>query len=225
MQRVVESEWLDQLPSSAPEAMRARSDLRRINYVMGHFGLMERMLQGLARPKRIVELGGGDGMFWRKLAGRLASRWPAVEFVLVDRQLSIQPSTLDEFTRLGWQMRVAEADVFDWLAQGQGADVITANLFLHHFVEPELAKMFQMAAAQSHVVAACEPRRCPRCLLGSKLVRLIGCGPVTRRDAVTSVRAGFHGQELSAAWPCREGWELREYEAGLASHCFFARRR
>jgi hypothetical protein len=52
---------------------------------------------------------------------------------------------------------------------------------------------------------------------------LIGCNAVTRHDAAASVRAGFAGRELSALWPARPGWRLREGRAGLFSHLFVAR--
>jgi hypothetical protein len=62
-------------------------------------------------------------------------------------------------------------------------------------------------------------------LLGSYLIGLIGANAVTREDAVLSVRAGFAGNELSALWPVEHGgWNLREYAAGLFSHCFLATR-
>ena len=48
---------------------------------------------------------------------------------------------------------------------------------------------------------------------------------MTCHDAVVSVRAGFTGQELSALWPDREGWELNETHAGRFSHLFVAQRK
>jgi hypothetical protein len=42
---------------------------------------------------------------------------------------------------------------------------------------------------------------------------------------VLSVHAGFRGSELSALWPRHpKGWRLREYPAGLFSHCLRAER-
>ena len=62
-------------------------------------------------------------------------------------------------------------------------------------------------------------------LAGSHLIGLLGAGPVTREDAVLSVRAGFRARELSDLWPNRENWILHEYPAGLFSHCFLAIRK
>jgi hypothetical protein len=48
---------------------------------------------------------------------------------------------------------------------------------------------------------------------------------MTRRDPVSSVRAGFRAQELSDLWLDPENWVLDEYAAGLFSHCFLAIRK
>src|SRR5256885_634992 len=62
-------------------------------------------------------------------------------------------------------------------------------------------------------------------LVASRGVALLGAGPVTRGDAVKSVRAGFRGTEIAHLWPNRKEWLLHEYSAGLFSHCFIAHRK
>jgi hypothetical protein len=48
---------------------------------------------------------------------------------------------------------------------------------------------------------------------------------VTREDAVLSVHAGFREKEITALWPVNsDEWQVREYSAGLFSHCFYAER-
>ncbi|MFS8137957.1 MAG: hypothetical protein ACMG50_07525, partial [Thermomonas sp.] len=64
MPRIVEPELLDQLPANDPRAIRSRSDLRRINWLMGTTGLLANALDPLLanRPDaHIIELGAGDG--------------------------------------------------------------------------------------------------------------------------------------------------------------------
>ena len=122
-------------------------------------------------------------------------------------------------------MTVCAADVFDWLAEEQASyDAIVANLFLHHFEPPQLAKLFALAARRTPLFVACEPRRARLPLIASRLVGLLGCNDVTRHDAVLSVRAGFSGKELSELWPADGRWQLEETSAGLFSH-FSLRRR
>jgi len=102
MRREVLPEWLDELPADDRRAIRSRRDLRLLNIIMRQASLMARALlrhweQNAAghvsgqvepafgrpltssTPKRILELGAGDGTFMLRLALRLAPRWPHVE--------------------------------------------------------------------------------------------------------------------------------------------------
>ena len=122
------------------------------------------------------------------------------------------------------------ADVFDALQSqqlhaNQRWDIVLANLFMHHFRADELSRLLALVAARSRVFLCCEPRRAALPLAGSRLIGLLGVGPVTRQDAVSSVHAGFRAHELTDLWPDREGWHLSEYSAGLFSHCFLAVRK
>ena len=88
-----------------------------------------------------------------------------------------------------------------------------------------MTQLLQAAAARSDRLLACEPRRSRIALAGSHLIGALGVNAVTREDAVSSVRAGFNGNELSALWPTDpSGWHVREYAAGLFSHCLLATR-
>ncbi len=60
--RVLEPEWLDELPPQDPRAVRSRADLRRVNWVMANARLLAKALtEGLTPGTRIVDLGSGDG--------------------------------------------------------------------------------------------------------------------------------------------------------------------
>ncbi|MGH8652250.1 MAG: hypothetical protein ACREYE_08765 [Gammaproteobacteria bacterium] len=225
--RRVRSELLDELPANDPRAIRARGDLQRVNRVMGALSLVLRALDRsvMARPPRkIVELGSGDGTFLLRLARKRAACWPGVKITLLDRQLLVSPKTVQGFVSLGWKAEVITSDVFDWLAQpvNERIDLLLANLFIHHFSEERLSRLLQGIEARTGSFLACEPRRASLALIGSHLLGLIGCNAVTRHDAILSVHAGFRAEELSALWPRREDWILREWRAGLFSHCFLA---
>ena len=176
-------------------------------------------------PKRILELGSGDGTFMLRVARRLAARWPGVTIVLLDRQNIVTQETQEKFRALGWKTETMTADVFAFLDNQKpgAADLITANLFLHHFSQEQLARLFASAARAAPLFVACEPERSALALTASHLVVAIGCNDVTRHDAVVSVRAGFAGCELSQLWPA-EGWNLHENAALPFTHCFAAKR-
>jgi hypothetical protein len=197
--RSLEPELLDQLPASDPRAERSRRDLRRINAIMGNARVIARHL---GQASRIADLGGGDGSLMRAIERRLGRR---LEITNVDR--------------------IHGLDVFEFLQHPNRAlDAIVANLFLHHLDAAGLRRLFALAALRAPLFIACEPRRSAPALWASRLVGLIGANDVTRHDSVASVRAGFSGTELSAAWPLVEGWTLTERAAPPFSHLFVAQR-
>jgi hypothetical protein len=225
--RRLEPEWLDELPAEDPRAMRSRRDLKLINALMFQTRIMTRLLfkhSGGKRPRRIIELGGGDGTFMLALAKKLASRWVGVTVTLVDQQDIVEERTRRGFSGLGWRLENIKADVFDFLKHAEPADIVTANLFLHHFSGEPLAELLAGAARLTRQFAAAEPRRSAPSLIASRLLIAIGANDVTRHDAPASVCAGFHGKELSAVWPNHGTWELHESLAAPFTHAFAARR-
>ena len=222
--RRLETELLDVLPADAPAAMRSRRDLRLLNALMLHPGIMARRMRrhAVGSPRRIIELGAGDGSLMLRLCHRLARHWSGVNAVLVDRQDIVTPKARQAISDLGWREKRVTQDVFDYLAVAEPADIIIANLFLHHFQPPQLTEIFKRCANLSPVLIALEPRRGMLPLVGSRLVGLLGCNHVSRHDAVVSVRAGFRDSELSGWWPNRKGWSFDEGTAGLWTHCFVA---
>jgi hypothetical protein len=136
------------------------------------------------RPLRFLEIGAGGPQLARTVAGkrRVAS------YIAVDT--APEP--------LGWP-----AD-FEWrrgdarTADGFGdADVVLANLVLHHFGEAELAALGRrMAAAGVRAILASEPARRTLHLRQMDLARVLRFNRVTHHDARVSIRAGFLGSEL-----------------------------
>ncbi len=230
MQRILQPELLDTLDAAAPLAQRMRRDLKRINAFMRHASLLTTALRTHAparKPLHLLELGGGDGYLLLRLARRLAAEWPGLEVTLLDRQPAVRPETLAALRELGWRTTVRKAELFDLTGRPviPAADVVIANLLLHHFAEPQLRSLLASVAARTSLFIALEPRRSRWSLWGAKLTGLIGCHPSTRRDAMISVRAGFTGAELSALWPVGASqWQLIERPAGGFSHLFLARR-
>lgn len=225
MKRLVQPELLDALPPADARAIRSRRDLQRVNAWMRHHALMAQALMNNldgSMPRQITELGAGDGKFSLRVAQKVSSRWPDTKVALLDLQKNVSNETLAAFNALGWHADAVVADVFDWPEPFGG--VVVANLFLHHFENERLAELLQNISERATLFVALEPRRASWPLFCSRLLWAIGCNAVTRHDAVVSVRAGFSGNELSALWPDKTGWQLIEQSAGLFSHLFIARR-
>lgn len=182
--------------------------------------IMARALRDFSPPRVLADLGSGDGLFLLAVARRLAKRWPNVQVLICDRQCIVAPQTRAAFQALGWRCENRTGDIFTTLPQ---ADIITANLFLHHFDDAALARLLTRVEAHTSQFVACEPRRGWFPLMSAHLVGLLGCNDVTRHDAVVSVRAGFAEQELSRHWRDQD-WALEESGAFPFTHVFKAHR-
>ncbi len=232
MQRIVETEMLDQLAPTDPLAAGSRADLRRLNSIMGHArAFADAILAGVStdvltsRPLRIAELGAGDGALLLQTAERLAARGVAARAELVDHCSPFPAENRTAFAALDWYVEQIAEDAFAWLGRQEVVlDVMLANLFLHHFPSDRLTELFRLAAAKTNLFIACEPRRSRLALAASRMVWCIGCNPVTRHDSVLSVRAGFSAAELTSRWPSHRDWQLDERRNGPFSHCFIAKR-
>jgi hypothetical protein len=228
--RTLHPELVDELPADHPGAMQSRRDLRRINTLMGHAGILARSLRPvfpLQPPSRIVEIGAGDGEILLRVARRMAGAWRDVDVTFVDLQDLLRDKTKADFAALNWRVRSVKSDVFQWLNEtaAEKTDAILGNLILHHFSDAQLRSLFSAAAEKASAFIAVEPRRSGWPLFCARYLSLIGCNPVTCHDAPVSVRAGFNSRELSALWPANGQWELHERRAGLFSHLFIARRK
>ncbi len=198
MQRLIDPELLDHLPSSDPAAIRSRDELRLINGIMGNHRWLLRRVRALIRPGwRVLELGAGDGALCRGLheAGICAvGRLTAID--LAPRPAGLHPDVT-------WLRR----SIFETTPLPQ-AEIVVANLFLHHFEEEQLATLGQNLSASARVVLACEPARISFHLAqGAVLAALGGFNEVTCHDMLTSIRAGFVRDELPHAlrlqdWQC-----------------------
>jgi SAM-dependent methyltransferase len=228
--RNVEPEELDGLAADDPRGRRSRRDLRRVHVAMRSVSNLQRavaVLQLAARPRRILELGAGDGTLLLRFARAQRPRWNDVELTLLDRVDLVSEQTHAGYRELGWRVSFLRADALEWAAsrQTRNYDLCFANLFLHHFEPAPLILLLRAVAAATDAFVACEPRRSKIARVGSRLIVLLGASAVTRQDAVKSVAAGFTDRELSAAWNTAGGdWNLVEFLAPPFSHCLAAAR-
>jgi SAM-dependent methyltransferase len=229
--RIVVPELLDELEPGDPRASRSRRDLRRVHRAMGSVFIMKRAIRDLRLaepPRRVLELGAGDGSLMLRLAQASRPPWRDVSLTLLDRHDLLSTATRQAYEALGWRVTVLEQDVLEWSVgrRQEHFDLCVCSLFLHHFANDTLPGLMSAIAARADAFIACEPRRSLFARLGSELIFLLGTNRVTQEDAVKSVAAGFSGQELTAVWPALdEAWDLEEHAAPPFTHCFSAVRR
>jgi hypothetical protein len=227
-ERVVMPERLDEMAVDDPKARRARRDLRRVHRAMRSLSIIQRAIDSLALhapPRRILELGAGDGSLLLRLCRSKYRAWSSVELTLLDRQDLLSPSMRAQFGALGWEAKPLCMDATEWAssARSECYDLCLTTLFLHHFQTEPLRRLLAAVAASAPAFIACEPCRNRTSRIGSHLLALLGVNEVTREDGVTSVAAGFINHELTALWPRAPAWHLNEYFAWPFTHCFVAR--
>ena len=228
-ERLLRPEMLDHLSPEDPRAIRSRRDLVRVNALMLQPRIMARALSSFheaGAPRTILDLGTGDGAFMLRVASLLAPQWRDVTVVLFDQKDIVNRATREAFQALHWRVETMSGELFDALERKRmpPSDIVTANLFLHHFTNVQLLLLFRHVVSLTRLFVACEPRRSLLAWLSSSNLWVISCNDVSQHDARASVEAGFHGTELSALWPETNDWMLHERGAGLFSHCFAAAR-
>ena len=211
-QRTVLPELLDHLPPEDPAAIRSRSELRLINRLMDNHGWFVRKLKSWNhRPSSVLELGAGDGtLLAAALAGGAAraDSWQAMD---------LAPAPPGWPTKAAWH----QGDLFR-LESLPAAQVVVANLFLHHFETRQLAWIGARLPASCRLLLASEPARHPvHRIQGRVLAWLADLGPVTRHDMDVSIRAGFRGTELPD-WMGLQGWQVRTSRTPMGAYRFQA---
>ena len=202
-----------------------------MNWLMGNGTILARRMLSISTqpPRKILELGAGDGHLLLQVARKVSKVWKSpVEASLLDRQNLVTPEITSSFSKLAWNPTPLLLDLLDWTAapnSGERWDLVLCNLFLHHFSDEQLRAIFQKLSQCARTFIATEPHRTPFAAKATRLLWLLGCNQVTLHDAAVSVRAGFRGHELTELWPANSGFQVMETAAGLFTHLFTAKQK
>lgn len=193
MERKVIPEILDGLTVDDPRAIRSRRDLRIINALMGNERWVVRQLEKHSGLDTVSELGAGRGELITRLT---TAGWQCHGYDLQPEPANLPVSAI-------W----STGDFFEFLEQDQSAAVV-GSLILHHFEEPELAKLGELLSSKKLLIFS-EPLRSSLAIAeGYLLFPLVNA--VTKFDMMTSIRAGFLPGELPAKLGLEDDWEWHE---------------
>ena len=212
-----------------PTGLRLRQDLRRLHRALGTATVLRRAIDRLglaAPPRRLLDLGGGDGTLLLRLARGSPPAWRGIEVTMLDPERLVSASTRAAFASVGWSLRTEPIELLDWAWEDRAGvfDLGLATLRLHRLDPDTRARLLPVLARRTMAFVACEPRRGVLTRLGGQLLpRLLGSGPVLREHALRGASSGLAGRELAADWPPAPGaWAVDEFPAGLFLHCFSA---
>lgn len=198
MKRRPSREILDEGCVSAADRQACMDDLLRINRrwggISGTLRLFERFF-ALRGPHsvRVLDVGSGDGRCAALLRERLAQRHIEASFTALDRQI--------ENFRAGSPRDLARvaADVHAAPFPPESFDVVTCNLFLHHFSGEAAVSMLRACVAlarEAVFVNDLDRRWLPYLLV--RFVPWIARNSIARADGVASVRQAYTLSEIAA---------------------------
>lgn len=179
------------LPTAPESDARANlRDLSRINRWLGGYGVMKREIRrwrSSQEPFLLLDIGSGNGDFARYLQ----QAFPRARLVSCDLKLL-------HLRDAPWPKLVA--DVRDLPFRERSFDVVTCNLLLHHFTDPEIVRLLRELAKLSRgqlLVNDLERHPLAYAFLPATLF-LFDWHPITIHDGMRSVAAGFRPAELLA---------------------------
>lgn len=202
MPRLVKPEKLDSLDACDPAAQASRRDLSKINSLMGNYAWFEKVFtQQRTTNQQCLEIGAGDG----ELAIRLLQKSSDSHYAAVDRA----PMPASWPARAHWH----QGDLFQYTGFAH-AEVLLANLILHHFEANELQQLGERIHQSAlHTLIVNEPCRRSWHKLQLRAGQLIGFNHITLYDGSISIDAGFRADELPTLLgldPILWDWQIKE---------------
>ncbi|MDP8981899.1 MAG: methyltransferase domain-containing protein [Acidobacteriota bacterium] len=185
--RVIVPELLDHAP--AHEAEASLRDLVWINRYLGGYQIMRKVFRDLVRrdqPFTVLDVGAASG----DMGAALRREFPRAIVTSLDaRDLHLHRAAYPKLV----------GDAFRLPFARQRFDYVFSSLFLHHFPDDDVVRLFQQFGAVSRrAVVAIDLDRGP---LGYHFVPatrwLLGWHPITVHDAPASVQAAFRHSELA----------------------------
>jgi SAM-dependent methyltransferase len=200
MQRIPSTELLDEDRGHPRDIQASLDDLWRINRWLGGVSGSLRLFRRFFRQTglnavRILDVGAGDCRMTAYLEQKLRRFCSGAQIVAVDRRVS----HLENWRPANAPPLSVAADVMHLPFLPDSFDVVTSNLFLHHFsgaAALHLLRISLATARQAVLINDLERTWLPYWAIGH--LPLIARSPITRWDGPASVRQAYRKSELKS---------------------------
>ncbi|MGH9487974.1 MAG: methyltransferase domain-containing protein [Terriglobales bacterium] len=223
MRQRLAQELLDDDAGTAEEIARSLDDLGWIHQHLGGVASWRQLFNAWARAAaplparlRLLDVGAGTGVVTASLRELLAARGcPAQAWALDRRRSHLQPQTCPSLAADAYRLPFADRS---W-------DLVTCNLFLHHFHNRPGLPQAQLLLTELTRVARCAVliNDLERHWLAYLTIRLMAprFSRLTRYDGPRSVRQAYTAPELEAlaAGRSHQLLKLSHYRLGLILWC------
>jgi SAM-dependent methyltransferase len=200
MRRITSLELLDEDQGERRDIQTSFDDLWRINRWLGGVSGSWRLLRLFFRRTglhavHILDVGAGDGRMTNYLGRKLRRDCPGTQVVALDRRLS----HLQNCRSATGKLRCVTADVMKLPFSRASFDVVTCNLFLHHFSDGaavDLLRILLATAREAVLINDLERKWLAYGIIA--YAPWIARSPITRSDGRASVRQAYTRLELEA---------------------------
>ncbi len=187
-----------------PESLM-REDLEFLGWLNGNFGSHRQILKFMnnhfprtqKRPVRVLDCATGYGDIPRLVEKWLKTMNIQSEITAVD----VNPMTLQiaRESSAGTQIHFEIADIFNLPYPQHSFDVVMCNLALHHFSDQDAVKAVrELWRACGHILYVTDITRSDMGLLAAWIVSRFTANPISRHDAVISVKRSFSEKEFQS---------------------------
>ena len=203
IERSNKAELMDGSDYTAAELIENLADLRRVNRYLGGYGALARhlfpMIEATGRKRiRLLDVGTGSADIPARVVEWARNRGVEAEFVALDlneiaaREARAQATGYPE-------IKAIMADAMNLPFDDRSYDFVLASLFLHHFENPQAAKLLKSFARVARVAFIINDlRRHPLAYYSIKLLtQIFTRNRLVRNDSAVSVQRGFTETDIA----------------------------